>query len=90
MLRIIRELAKNSLNVFVEPHAKKRMKQRKITLTQVLACLCLGVVDEPAHENIRGNWKCTLRHQHAGDMVRLVAVLEKDDAGDWIAVVTVF
>jgi hypothetical protein len=31
-----------------------------------------------------------LAHQHSGDMVRLVAVLEKDDAGDWIAVVTVF
>jgi hypothetical protein len=90
MLRLIRELAQNSLNVFIEPHAKKRMKQRRITLTQVLACLSQGVIDEPAHENIRGNWKCTLRHQHSGDMVRLVAVLEKDDAGDWIAVVTVF
>lgn len=90
MLRLIRELAQDSLNVFVEPHAKKRMKQRRITLTQVLACLQLGVIDEPAHANIRGNWKCTLRHQHAGDMVRLVAVLEKDEAGDWIAVVTVF
>lgn len=61
MLRLIRELAQNSLNVFIEPHAKKRMKQRRITLTQVLACLSQGVIDEPAHENIRGNWKCTLR-----------------------------
>jgi Domain of unknown function (DUF4258) len=90
MLRLIRELANDSLNVFIEPHAKKRMKQRNITRTQVMACLLLGVIDEPAHTNIRGNWKCTLRHQHAGDVVRLVAVLEKDDAGDWIAVVTVF
>jgi hypothetical protein len=90
MLRIIRNLAKDSLNVFVEPHAKKRMKQRNITRTQVMACLLQGCIDEPAHLNIKGNWKCTLRHQHAGDIVRVVAVLEKDDAGDWIAVVTVF
>ncbi|MFZ2736651.1 MAG: DUF4258 domain-containing protein [Burkholderiaceae bacterium] len=90
MLRIVREVSKNSLNVFIEPHAKKRMKLRHITPTQVLACLQVGVIDEPAHENIRGNWKCTLRHQHSGDVVRVVAVLEKDDAGDWIAVVTVF
>lgn len=90
MLRIIRELAQDTGNVFIEPHARKRMKKRSITPTQVYACLRKGVIDEPAHENIRGNWKCTLRHQHAGDLVRLVAVLEKDEAGDWIAVVTVF
>jgi hypothetical protein len=90
MLRIIRELAQDSGNVFIEPHAKKRMKQRQITLTQVLECLRKGSIDEPAHENIRGNWKCTLCLQHAGDLVRLVAVLEKDEKGDWIAVVTVF
>ncbi|MEI8326793.1 MAG: hypothetical protein WCH44_15780 [Betaproteobacteria bacterium] len=61
-----------------------------MTRTQVMACLRYASIDEPAHQNIRGNWKCTMRHQHAGDIVRLVAVLEKDDAGDWIAVVTVF
>lgn len=90
MLRIIRELAKDTVNVFIEPHAKKRMKQRSITPTQIYACLRKGVIDEPAHENIRGNWKCTLRHQHAGDLVRLAAAIEKDESGDWIAVVTVF
>ena len=90
MLRIIRDLASKSENVFIEPHAKKRMKQRNITRTQDYACLRVGVIDEPAHENIRGNWKCTLRHHHAGDLVRVAAVIEKDDAGDWIAVVTVF
>lgn len=90
MLRIIRELAQDTGNVFIEPHAKKRMRERNITPTQVYACLRKGVIDEPAHENIRGNWKCTLRHQHAGDLVRLATVIEKDDNGEWIAVVTVF
>ena len=90
MLRIVRELAQNIENVFIEPHAKKPMKERGITQTQVYACLRKGVIDEPAHANIRGNWKCTLRHQQAGDTVRLAAVIEKDESGDWIAVVTVF
>ena len=90
MLRVIRELAQDSGNVFVEPHAKQRMRQRHITLTQVIECLRKGVIDEPAHTNIRGNWKCTLRHLHAGDVIRLVAAIEKDENGDWIAVVTVF
>jgi hypothetical protein len=31
-----------------------------------------------------------LRHIHAGDLVRVVAVIEKDEEGNWIAVVTVF
>ncbi len=90
MLRIIRELAQDTGNVFIEPHAKKRMRERHITRTQVYACLRLGVIDEHAHENIRGNWKCTLRHHHAGDLVRVTAAIEKDDSGGWIAVVTVF
>jgi hypothetical protein len=90
MLRIIRELAADSGNVYFEPHAAARMRQRQITRTQVLACLRNGVIDEPAHHNIRGNWKCTLRHHHAGDLVRVVAVIDKDEQGNWIAVVTVF
>ena len=90
MLRIIWELAQKTENVFIEPHATKRMKQRFITRTQVYACLLKGVIDEPAHENIRGNWKCTLRHHHAGDLIRVTAAIEKDESGDWIAVVTVF
>ena len=90
MLRLVREIAQDSARVFVEPHAAARMKKRHITLTQVLACLRNGSVHEPAHENIRGNWKCTFRHIHAGDLVRVVAVIEKDEEGNWIAVVTVF
>lgn len=90
MLRIIRELAKDPLNVFVKKHAKKRMKEREITLAQVVTCLCLGVIDEHAHESISGDWKCTLRYQHAGDVVRVAAAIEKDEAGQWIAVITVF
>ena len=58
--------------------------------SQIYACLRHGVIDEPGHLNIRGNWKCTLRHIHAGDEVKVVTVIERDENGDWIAVVTVF
>jgi hypothetical protein len=90
MLRLIREIARDTGNVFIEPHAKKQMKKRRITRTQIYACLRVGSIDEPAHENIRGNWKCTLRHHHAGELVRVVAAIEKDPNGNWIAIVTVF
>ena len=90
MLRIVRRLAVDSDNVFIVPHARQNMRRRHITRTQVMACLQRGVIDESAHVNIRGNWKCTLCHHHAGDLVKVVAVIEKDTNGDWIAVVTVF
>lgn len=90
LLRIIRDLAKDSENVRLRTHARDRMKQRGISFTQVLSCLRKGTIDEAAHESIKGDWKCTLRHQHAGDMVRVAVAIEKDGYGNWIAVVTVF
>lgn len=90
MLRIIRQLADNTSNIFILPHAKKRMKQRKITQTQVYACLRSGVIYEAAHPDIKGDWKCTLQHLHAGDEVRVAVVIECDETRKWIAVITVF
>jgi len=90
LLRIIRQLAQNSCNVFVTDHARKRMRQRKIAMSQVLACLRLGGICEPSHQDIDGSWKCTLQYRWAGDDVRVAAALHRDEKGDWIAVVTVF
>ena len=90
MLRVIRRLAKDTGNIFILPHAKKRMKQRKITQTQVYACLRLGVIYESAHSGIKGDWKCTLQHLHAGDEIRVAAAIESGGQGKWIAVITVF
>lgn len=90
MLRIIRRLAQDSCNVFVTAHARKRMKQRRITLMQVLSCLRKGSIGEPAHQDISGSWKCTMTYRWAGDEISVAAALQRDEDGDWIAVVTVF
>jgi len=89
-LRIIRQLAQDSGNVYFEAHARKRMRQRKITNSQVLACLRQGHICEPAHQDIRGRWKCTLQYRWAGDEVHVATALERDEDGEWVAVVTVF
>jgi hypothetical protein len=88
--RLIREIAANTGRVFFTPHAKQRMRERKITSTQVYACLRHGGVSEPAHVNIKGNWQCTLTWQHAGDEISVSAALERDENGDWVAVVTTY
>lgn len=88
--RMIREAATDTSRVFFSPHAKKRMKQRKITPTQVYDCLRNGSVCEPAHVNIHGNWQCTLTRRHAGDEVTVAAALERDGQGNWVTVITVY
>jgi len=90
MLRLIRTIAEETGNIFITRHAKARMKQRRISQTQVYACLRQGVISESAHEDLGGDWKCTLAHRHAGDEIHVAAAIRKDENGDWIAVVTVF
>jgi len=80
--RLISDTAKDSGRVFITPHAKKRMRERKITLTQILDCLRNGAVSEPAHANLQGNYQCTLTRRNAGDLVRVAVALERTEDGD--------
>ncbi|WP_287189267.1 DUF4258 domain-containing protein [Paraburkholderia sp.] len=88
--RLISDTAKDSGCVFITPHAKKRMRERRITLAQVLDCLRNGRVSEPSHTNLQGNWQCTLTRRNAGDEVRVAAAIERTEDGDWAVVITVF
>ncbi len=90
LLRLLRAAARDTSRVFMTSHAKQRMRQRKITPTQVYDCLRKGAITEPAHVNIHGHWQCTLMRRNAGDDVCVAAALERNDDGDWVAVITVF
>lgn len=85
----IAEVASDSSGVILTPHAKRRMRERKIILTQVLQVLQRGVVAEPAHRNIYGNWQCVLERLVAGDRIRVVAALEERGIGVFVVVLTV-
>ncbi len=87
---MIRETAADTARVFFTPHAKKKMRERKITPTQVYECLQRGSISDHARVNIHGNYQCTMVWRHAGDEVSVVAALERDEDGNWIAVVTVY
>jgi hypothetical protein len=39
--------------------------------------------------SIQGDWKATLEHQSAGEMVRVTVAIESQDDGDLVVVVTV-
>ncbi len=70
-------------------HAKQRIVQRKVSSSQVLACLKHGYVCEQAHLDIHGNWKATIEYVTGGDCVQVVAAIKKNDKGDLIVIVTV-
>jgi hypothetical protein len=88
-LKRVRAIVKDSHRVVITRHAKQRMRQRRINDRQVLECLRKGLVAEPAHLTIQGDWKATLEHQCAGDMVRVAVAIERQEDGDLAVVVTV-
>ncbi|MCB4342484.1 DUF4258 domain-containing protein [Burkholderia multivorans] len=90
LLRLIREAAADTARVFITKHAKQRMRERKITPTQVHDCLRRGNVSEPAHATAKGDWQCSITWRNAGDEITVVTVLMRDENGDWVVVVTVF
>jgi hypothetical protein len=48
-----------------------------------------GHISEPAHLTIQGDWKATLEHQCAGDVVKVAVAIESQNDGDLAVVVTV-
>lgn len=84
----IAELAEDTARVEFSKHARIRMRERRVSVTQVLEVLRRGRVNEPAHRNIHGNWQCTLERSIAGDRVMVAAALYEED-GEAVIVVTV-
>ena len=75
----LRELAKDSSKVFYTDHARKRMKQRMITPSQILCCMEHGQFEEGPYRETNGSWKMKLSVISAGDVISVVVVLDYDD-----------
>ena len=88
LMRRIAEAAEDSSRVILTDHAKKRMRKRRVLLPQVLHVLKHGTIAEPAHQDVRGNWKCTLQGLFAGDRIKVSAVLLEEN-GTQVLVITV-
>jgi hypothetical protein len=88
-LKKLRAIAKDSDRVVLTKHAKQRMRQRRVNYRQVMECLRKGRICEPAQLTIHGDWKATVEHQYAGDAVRVVVAIERQEDGELAVVVTV-
>jgi len=88
--KLIKEIAEDSSRVIFTAHAEKRMRQRKISRIQVMRCLTHGRVIEGPAPSIKGNWEMKMEVMSAGEIVTVVVALEKDDAGNYAVIITVF
>ncbi len=89
-LQIVRGAARDSAQVFYTAHALQRMRQRRVTPTQVMRCLAHGRISEgPARDVMKGGWKCTLEHYSAGDAIGISVGIETITSGE-ITIITVF
>lgn len=90
-LKLVREIAKDSGKVIVTKHAIARMRQRRITLLQVLDVLRKGTLSEPASLDIHGNWKVTVQCKTCGENVTVAGAIDMAQApGKRVFVITVF
>ena len=88
--KLIAEIIKDSNKILFSPHASKRMKQRKITATQVLCCLKHGHIVEAPYRDIKtADWRLTLETVSAGDIIKVAIAFHKNKMGEVIVVVTV-
>jgi len=66
------------------------MRERKVTLPQVLNCLQKGQMAEGPARDVHGNWTCAIRWKHAGDFLKVAVAIKQDPAtGQKLIVITV-
>ena len=81
----VRELARNTGNIFWSEHAQERMSERDIFMREALGALRGGRIDGKIVPDGENRWKLTLRRRFAGRIVRVVAAIsDHDDSLDII------
>lgn len=76
--RLIRSLSTDSRNLVIEPYFSMRMRERSITMTQVLITLREGHVNPGPKQDEYGEWRCRLRKRVAGRGVHVVVAISGD------------
>lgn len=85
----IRTIAKNTASIFLTDHAKKRMRERKVSSEEVFQCLQLGTIDrEPEGNPEKGSLECLMERYVAGRQLGIIVALCDEDPD--AIVVTIF
>lgn len=74
--RIIKEIATDPNRIVPIPHAKKRMVQRKISITQARRVVQAGFIDGEPWLDEYGNWRVDMRGMSAGEQITVGLAIE--------------
>lgn len=74
--RIIKEIAADPNKIVPVSHAKKRMVQRKISITQARRVVQAGFIDGEPWKDERGNWRVIMRGTSAGEQITVGISIE--------------
>lgn len=86
--RVIRDRAVNTANVLMTDHARKRMKERRITLAMVFEVLRKGNLPREPELNLRlGTLECRMERYVEGRDIAVIVAFDTDATG--LPVVTV-
>ena len=89
-LKAIREVTQDSSRVYFSDHARRRMRQRKITTLQILKCLQKGTLAEGPAQSASGAWEMRVQCFIAGHYLHVPVALETDSQGNFIIVITAY
>lgn len=86
--RHIRSISKDSAAIYLLPHTKARMKERKVTIHEVFEILRCGSIHRTPEPNpSKGNLECRMELYIAGRHCAAVVALDDDNPN--LLVVTV-
>ena len=87
-LVLLRSAARDSGRVVFTDHAIRRMRERRITRTQVLRCLAAGRIVEGPARDIRAGWACRVEGVAEGRGLAVAVAL--DPSREDVVVITGF
>jgi len=74
--RLIKELSADMDNIVPVGHARKRMVQRRISITQARRIVQAGYIDGDPWLDEHGYWRVTMRGVTAGDEITVGVAIE--------------
>lgn len=70
-LALVRQASKETGRIVLTRHAQQRMRQRRITMKQILACLGSGIMTEGPALDVRGCWACRMERTVLDDAIKV-------------------
>lgn len=88
--RKLKELAKNTSKIKLSAHVRQRMRERHISLKQIICCFEHGDITEGPYPDSRGDSKLNVTVRTAGENITTTVVIKCCEDGDFSIVVTTF